>query len=241
MIFIKNSLIKFFSKLFSNSNRGIDLNSDTVKWFNLSCAILTEYQNEDFNIFGGIEKNEANKIKKLKLLDEAWDIKDEAKASSTIKWLVDKGGLRVEFTEIMTNLEFKGFSHCSEEEKLNVLIEVYELEHIEAVSIVKCYEYYLKYGRKAIDAWDYSRAMSLLGMYYIADIYTLRETLNLAYSMAKQIQSKYSNWEEFFESYIMGFEYCYKKDDKVIREIYERIKKHENFNIDFKLKLERTW
>ncbi len=241
MIFIKNTLIKFFSKLFSNSNQGIDLNSDTIKWFNLSCAIFTEYQNEDFNIFGGVEKNEENKIKKLELLDKSWDIKGEAKASSTIKWLIDKGGLRVEFTEIMTNLDFKGFSHCSYEERLNSLVEINEIENLEATSIAKCYDYYLKHGKTAIDAWDYSRAMSLLSMYYIADIYTLREALNISYSIAKQIQLKYSSWEDFFESYIMGFEYSYKKDDAVIREIYERIKKHDNFNINFKLKLERTW
>ena len=101
-----------------------------------------------------------------------------------------------------------------------------------------------------IDAWDYSRAMQLLGYYYIADYYTEQETLDKSLEVAKTLQGLYPSWDDMVQSYLDGYQYWNgdNPDDEESgsaqrRKIYEDLKASENnpYTLDWNLELTKTW
>ena len=64
----------------------------------------------------------------------------------------------------------------------------------------------LESAREQHSAWDYSRAMSNLGFYYLADYYEETEALDLALEVAEEIQGEFGSWDEFMEGYLEGYE-----------------------------------
>ena len=65
--------------------------TDTIRWFNASYAILTETNNWDYNLFGGLANTEKNRKIVRKFLDERWGITDWDSADETLEWIRDKG------------------------------------------------------------------------------------------------------------------------------------------------------
>lgn len=106
------------------------------------------------------------------------------------------------------------------------------------------------YGENGIKAWDYSRAMSLLGYYYIAGFYTYEEAMDKSLEAAQEIQNMYKSWDEFVYSYLLGYQY-WSEDDPTDpnsqyakrRDFYEELKLQENgpFSIDWNLTLKKEW
>lgn len=92
-------------------------------------------------------------------------------------------------------------------------------------------------------AYDYSRAMSNLGFYYLADYYTETEALDRALEVAKEIQKSFSSWEEFVEDYLKGYEERSGDSSKERREIYENLKASQwnPYEVDWNLKLKKSW
>ena len=92
-------------------------------------------------------------------------------------------------------------------------------------------------------AYDYSRAMSNLGFYYLADYYTETEALDRALEVAKEIQKSFSSWEEFVEDYLKGYEERSADSSKERREIYENLKASQwnPYEVDWNLKLKKSW
>ena len=73
-------------------------------------------------------------------------------------------------------------------------------------------ELYRDKGGHAIDAWDYCRALQVLGYYYVAGYYTEEETLDASLEVAKTLQGMYGSWDECMESYLAGYQY-WQEDD----------------------------
>ena len=86
------------------------------------------------------------------------------------------------------------------------------------------------------DAWDYCRAMQLLGMFYISDYLEREEMMEYASEVAEVIKENYNSWEEMCESYLKGYAAWRNRVDaktaqKAIderREIYNRLKNMPN-------------
>ena len=203
-------------------------NSDTVQWFNNTYAILTTANGQDVTLVGGMKPGLTAKASAMVSLEESWDVTDKASADETIQWLIDEGGHRAVFAEEMLYLEELEITKMSDEE----ILEINQ-----------------KGGEKAIDAWDYCRAMSLLGWYYLAEYYTLEETLAKSLELGQAMQGMYSSWDEMVESYLDGYSYWAEEDPEdpesytaQRRKIYEELKAAENscFHVawDTELKLE---
>ncbi|MDR2025915.1 MAG: DUF1266 domain-containing protein [Hungatella sp.] len=109
----------------------------------------------------------------------------------------------------------------------------------EAFYLAKGYDDYIKYGAGAIDGWDYCRAASLCGWYYIAGYYTEQEALDKSLEIAQTIQKRFSSWDEMMESYLRGYEYWAYESGDARREVYEDIKTRDNspYLLDWNLPL----
>jgi len=115
---------------------------------------------------------------------------------------------------------------------------VYDHESAEGVI-----ERLIQHGQETGSAWDYSRAMSNLGFYYHADYYTLDESLDKSLEIARLIQTSFSSWDEFTESYLSGYETWSGKSAKFRRETYDGLKTSafNPYAIDWNLELKKSW
>lgn len=174
--------------------------TDTVQWFNNTCAVLTAVNNWDYRLFGGAPANDSSKMIVQNMLNEWWEVTDHESADETMDWLLQEGH-RVSYAEEM---------ECSED---------------------------------AIAGWDYCRAMSLLGYYYLAGYYTEEEALDQSLEVAKTIQNTFDSWDSLMDSYFEGYEYWSEEDSSERREIYEGIKAESDspFNLNWGMTLEKSW
>ena len=217
--------------------------TDTIRWFNASYAILTETNNWDYNLFGGLANTETNQKTVRKFLDERWGITDWDSADETLEWIKNKGH-RSEFARIVKTLERDGMSDIPEEDREAFLIEHYDFGGEDRASLyVSWYEMYEEYGIDAITGWDYCRAMSFLGYYYIAGYYGKEEVLDLSLEIAQKIQPLYDSWDELMDSYLRGYEFWSEESSSSRRALYEKIKTRDDspYEVDFHMELEKTW
>lgn len=98
-------------------------------------------------------------------------------------------------------------------------------------------------GEDDVAGWDYCRAMSLLGYYYLAGYYTEEEALDKSLEVAKTIQNTFDCWDSLMDSYFAGYEYWSEDYSGERREIYEEIKAEADspFNLDWGMTLEKSW
>lgn len=174
--------------------------TDTVQWFNNTCAVLTAVNSWDYRLFGGVPANDSSKLIVQNMLDEWWDVTDRASADETMDWLLQEGQ-RTSFAEEL---------ECDEDD---------------------------------VAGWDYCRAMSLLGYYYLAGYYTEEEALDKSLEVAKIIQNTFDSWDSLMDSYFAGYEYWSEDDSGERREIYEGIKTEADspFSLDWGMTLEKSW
>lgn len=98
-------------------------------------------------------------------------------------------------------------------------------------------------GNATGSAWDYSRAMSNLGYYYLAGYYTIEETLDRSLEIAQIIQTRFTSWAEFNESYLAGYASWSGNSDAERRAVYNGLKESA-FNpyiLDWNLTLTKSW
>ncbi len=217
--------------------------SDTIRWFNACYAILTETNNRDYNLFGGLTNTESNRKDVIRLLDDGWGITDWDSADSTLEW-IQKKGHRSEFAKIVRALEKDGMSDIPEDEREAFLLERYDVGGDErAYLYLEWYKMYEDYGIDAISGWDYCRAMSLLGFFYLAEYYTEEEALNKSLEIAQIMQPLFTSWDELMDSYLCGYEYWSEESSEERRAVYEDLKGREDspYKIDYNLVLEKTW
>lgn len=222
--------------------------SDTIKWITASQAILIEVYNGNVRTFGGFQKNEANIGGIQYLLKETWGVTDRLTADQKLHSLVTQGH-RADYIEEMEVLKQLKYFDVSRKQAENHLVSL-GLSESEAHAYVAVMNAYESQGEHAIDAWDYTRALNLVGWYYIAEYYTKEEALDKALELAQELQSLYGSWDEMMESYFTGHTFWSVEDPDdpftesfERRQIYKDLKSRKNnpYSIDWNTKLEKTW
>lgn len=218
--------------------------TDSLMWINAAYAGITRVNGGDISLIGGFEKNSANTAYIKTILESSWDVTDKKTAEETLEWLLSEGH-RSSFQAEMEQLKAEGYFDGGKEERKAALAE---LGYTEALTA--CYEslmnIYEKNGEHAIDAWDYCRALQLLGWYYIADYYTREEAVSQSLEIAKKLQKTYSSWDELIESYMTGYNYWQEEDPKAPdsetakrQKVFDELKSGRDnpYTIDWDLKL----
>lgn len=143
----------------------------------------------------------------------------------------------------MAYLEESGIAEIPAEERADFMLENFDVDEQEAQNYADWYAVYEEKGEDAIAGWDYSRAMSLLGYYYLAGYYTEEEALNVSFELAQTIQGAFDSWDSFMESYFAGYEYWAEESSEERRGIYADLKAASDspYSVDFNLTLEKTW
>ncbi len=75
----------------------------------------------------------------------------------------------------------------------------------DAKSALEIYEKLVENGTKNKSAWDLSRAMSNLYLYYVAGYINFKTAMDLSYKAGLAIQETFSSWDEYNESYLEGY------------------------------------
>lgn len=215
-------------------------NSDTVRWFNASTAILTKLNGQNYNMYGGMPLSDSTRQLEINSLDEWWGVTDRVTADETLDWILTEGH-RAQFADDMSYLEGNGIASASD--KKAFVLEYFDVEESTAESLAKCYDYYAQYGASAIDGWDYCRALNLMSFYYIAGYYTAEEALDKSLEIGKTVQEKFGSWDELVDSYLRGYEYWAEESSDARREVYTGLLDASDnpYAVDFKLNLEKTW
>jgi len=208
-----------------------------ILWINGTYAVLTELNGGDYTLLGGMKANEVNKRLEIESLDEWWGVTDRASADENLNWLLDAGH-RTDYASLMQSLEEDGASELEQTELTEYLGDITG-DANEGIYLAKAYDNYVNYGAGAIDGWDYCRAASLCGWYYIAGYYTEQEALDKSLEIAQTIQNSFSSWDEMMDSYLRGYEYWSYESGDARREIYEDIKTRDNspYLLDWNLPL----
>lgn len=246
---INDAKIEYFNKVcgsFQETAPEVDEtaagSTDTIQWFNNTCAVLTAVNGWDYTIFGGAPEGDSSKGIVQSILKEWWDVTDRVSADETMDWLLREGH-RVTFADEMAYLEEAGLTDISADERVDAILNNFELSEEEAQNYADWYAFYEQFGADAAAGWDYSRAMSLLGYYYLAGYYTEEEALDKSLEVAETIQDSFGSWDEFMESYFIGYEYWAEESSADRREIYEEIKVSDNnpFRLDWNMTFEKSW
>lgn len=129
------------------------------------------------------------------------------------------------------------------EERVDFILDNFDIDEEEAQNYADWFGFYEQYGSDAAAGWDYSRAMSLLGYYYLAGFYTQEEALDKSLEAGKTIQGIFDSWDSFMESYFVGYEYWSEENSDERRQIYEDIKASADnpFVLEWGMTLEKTW
>lgn len=230
---------------FEELNILTEVPSDTIRWFNASCAILTKINGGTMDLIGGHEPSFAIRSSSQRLLIRAWDVNDAASLIESVEWLTSAGSNQ----EALENIEAIGITGDTRDEVLAEL-EADGWDENNIIWIMAVFDAKAAYGDLAISGYDYSRAMSLLGWGYLSKYLTYEETMDKMLKIAQEIQQNFDSWDDFIASYFYGYTYWnWPTMELPSSEFYERyqvyedIKAEENsvFSVDFKTELQKEW
>lgn len=224
-----------------------DVDSDTVQWICSAYSIYTHYNRKELGCVGGIdpEDRDVYQFAVKTALADGWSIADRDSAISQIRSLLEKGH-RKKYREFIAEMKEHNLLSLTEEE----LLERVEREHGDVNEFKAAYRAYHALGEKALDAWDYSRALQILGDCYQAEYISLEECLDQSLAVAEVLQAEFSDWDEVCESYLYGYNFWKKDDaddslsDTADRwEIYEELKEMEDgpFSVPYDTELKESW
>lgn len=222
---------------------------DTVRWFTSTYAILTLRNGCDLFVPGGGSPDEVFYPVVLKgSLERDWGITDRQSAQDAIAWLENGGHNQL----LLKYYKDHNLGQYKTDVDLNASWNSGsgEISDAEAVRQMSAYMAYKTYGDNAIAAWDLSRALMLLGDYYVIGYYTYEEAMDQSLEIAKKLQLMYSSWDDFVQSYMYGFDYWSKSDptdpssEFTYRAcLYHQLKamKDGPYQIDWNLELKKEW
>ena len=161
----------------------MDVNSDTVQWFCSAYAIYTQFNKKDLGIVGGLGKENEHLIPSIrKALLIGWEIKNRESAIEGTDWLVSEGH-RTKYRVLAAEMQEKGLLEMSEEE-LKKGTSASDIPLYRQIAISRAWR---AFGEKGIDAWDYCRALQVLGDCYQAGYINLEECLDCSLVIAKTL------------------------------------------------------
>ena len=222
--------------------------SETVKWICAACALPTAANGGDVDQIGGYVKSEANTAVIQDVLKDSWDVEDRSSADALLDWLLTEGH-RADYTSEMKVLDDSGVLTLSVEDAEAALQDLGLSQELTACYLAMA-EAYRSHGAEAIDAWDYCRALQLLGWYYLAGYYTQEETLDCSLEVAQKLQQRYSSWDEMAESYLWGYNYWAEDDPNdpgsntaACKKIYEQLKADQDgpYTLAWDTVLQKDW
>lgn len=185
-----------------------DIESDTIQWFNAAYCLLTMNNRGNPTLIGGVKKETPRLT--IMLLSRDWGITDRKSADKQLNWLLSGGGHRTGYQQKIEVFKQAGVLDLNE----NAFLEWAETlnntqEYNRAVTIYRTDK---EYGDRGIDAWDYCRALQLLGDFYVAGYYSLQESMDASLPIAQMLQAEYTSWQDMAGSYLRGYQY-WRKDD----------------------------
>jgi len=217
--------------------------SDTLRWFNTSYALITTLNGGDLDQVAGYEPGELMESTISAMLDRDWGITDKDTLEDTIDWLVSEGHNK----DALDYISESGADGMSEDE-LAAFMDENAISPKDRVVLLSAYNAKKAYGKKAIAGWDLGRAMSLAGWGYLAGHYTYDEAMEKSLKTAKKIQKKFDSWEDFMNSYFLGYSYWSGEDPEDSssqayqrHETYETLKDSGVYDVDWNLALEKEW
>lgn len=226
-----------------------DVESDTVQWLNATYALITETNNENRKLVGGLKHEASDAVFMRYQLLDGWGIFDQKSADESIAWLLESGH-SAKYAEYKEFLDVAGYLSLDKEqfdEEMNVEAEDFDAEHINRFQTVYECEHN---GNGGILAWDLVRVNQLAGWCYVAGFYTLDESLEIQLECAKLMQENFESWDDMMGNYLLGFQFwscetprdVYGETEKR-RKIYNSLKNLSNnpYQLDFNMELERTW
>ena len=215
---------------------------DTLRWFSNTFSILIAQNNWDISLYGGLPQDEYGKSMAEYLLTNTWGVTDRESADETLDWLLEEGH-RIPLAEDLDTLASVGLTDIPAEERAETILASFELDEQQAQRYADWFSLYEQYDTDTAAGWDYSRAMTLLSFYYLTELYTEEEALDQSLEVAKTIQNTFDSWDDFMESYFVGYEYGMEADSEDRRELYEQLKTSPDnpFGLDWNTTLEKSW
>jgi len=179
---------------------------EPIQWCNGTYAVLTEINNGDSSLFGGMAHNSINRQTVLNALDESWEVTTKEELDEMI------GSLTVgrHNPRFLQEAREYGITSMSASEFKAALEGVENREDVNYFQ--NMFDAYQQFGGSAIMGWDLSRAVQLCGYGYIADFYTYEDATAKALEICGQIQGTFDSWDGFFASYLYGYVY-WSEDD----------------------------
>lgn len=219
--------------------------SDTLRWFNASYAIITKLNGGNLDIVAGYEPGGMIEETMKAMLQRDWDVSDKASLEESINWLITEGHNK-DAMDYLTELKVDGMSR----EELVSTMEESGFDAEDQTVILAAFDAKAAYGDLAISGWDLSRAMSLIGWGYLSGYYSYEEAMDKSMETAQSIQQSFGSWDEFMNSYFLG--YSYWSGDNLEdtssqaytrKQMYEEMKGEENgvYGVDFKAQLGKEW
>ncbi len=216
--------------------------TDTILWMNGTHAVLTSLNGMEYTMFGGAPADTELIEMDKNMLSRQWGITDRASAEEKWDKLASRGH-RGAFVEEMESLKADGLGDVAEEERERFFREHYEMDETEAERYARFYKAYEEKGEDAISAWDYSRAIMLMSSFYYVGYYEAEEALDKSLEVAVLAQSKFDSWDDFTDSYMMGYEYWAGEGSDFRRMVYEMLLEEPDspYHLDWNIKLQKSW
>lgn len=220
--------------------------SDTIRWFNATYAILTTHNGGDINFVGGGAPSDGYVAIVKMLMSRDWGITDRESAIEMIDWLTAEGHNK----KLLETFQTYNLGQYATYEEVNAALDKEQATSGDWVRKRATYDAVILYGENAIVAWDLSRAMMLLGQYYVAGYYTYEEAMDKSLEIAKRLQTIYTSWDDFTQSYLYGYAYWSKADPRDPESEYHHrsniyyyliILADSPYLLDFNMELSKDW
>lgn len=225
-----------------------DIQSDTVIWINATYAIHTYDDERDYRFIGGTNPDMDTRDQLANMLETSWGVTDRTSALACVERLMNKGHHSKYLTYEKQLKRWEALDKTEWECK-EILWE-HNIEEEEFNKYVAAYRIHNTYPENNILAWDYCRAIQMMGFYYVMDYVTLEECMDTSLRIAKELQTQYDSWEDMAGSYLLGYEFWKGEDAKeydfdamMRREAYQDIINNEPYiyGLDWNYPLVDTW
>lgn len=224
---------------------------DTVRWFNSAYALWCVRNGADISKPGGGSPNDlVYSVALRQILERDWGVTDRRSAEDKITWLETEGHNKA----LLSYYKEHNLGQYATDIDLNASWgdngSQNSISDGEAARQMAAYMAYKTYGENACAGWDLSRALMLLGQYYVTGYYTYEEAMDKSLEIAKKAQTMFPSWEDFMQSYIYGYVFWSKSDPTDPQSefqyrvyLYQSLKAMEDgpYQLDWYTELKKEW